>query len=123
MEDGARCRGCLAVFGPQRRSAALCLYSGALCVDLENSPYRSPLDTPPPARHLSPMSATLLRADLPVLFIPDKQPAKPRQNRLRVVSDYQPSGDQPTAITELVRGVEENERDQVLLSRIPSLAG
>ncbi len=61
------------------------------------------------------MSATLLRADAPVLFIPDKQPAKPRQNRLRVVSDYQPSGDQPTAIADLVRGVEENERDQVLL--------
>ena len=34
---------------------------------------------------------------------------------LRVVSEYQPAGDQPTAITELVRGVQAQERDQVLL--------
>ena len=61
------------------------------------------------------MSATLLRPPAPVLFIPEKQAAKPRLNRLRVVSDYEPAGDQPTAIKDLVRGVEENERDQVLL--------
>jgi len=63
------------------------------------------------------MSATLLRrpAPAPVQFIPEKQPAKPITRRLRVVSDYQPSGDQPTAIAELVRGVQQNERDQVLL--------
>ncbi len=61
------------------------------------------------------MSATLLRAPSPVLFIPEKQAAKPRLNRLRVVSDYEPAGDQPTAITDLVRGVQQNERDQVLL--------
>ncbi|MBN8874049.1 MAG: excinuclease ABC subunit UvrB [Rhodospirillales bacterium] len=35
--------------------------------------------------------------------------------RLEVVSDYQPAGDQPTAIAELVRGVQAEERDQVLL--------
>jgi excinuclease ABC subunit B len=61
------------------------------------------------------MSQTLLRPPAPVLFIPQKQPAKPNTRRLRVVSDYEPSGDQPTAITELVRGVESQERDQVLL--------
>ena len=32
-----------------------------------------------------------------------------------MVSDYQPSGDQPTAIAELVTGVQAEERDQVLL--------
>jgi excinuclease ABC subunit B len=61
------------------------------------------------------MSATLLRRPAPVQFIPEKQPAKPIARPLRVVSDYQPSGDQPSAIAELVRGVQQNERDQVLL--------
>src|SRR5580692_2664877 len=51
----------------------------------------------------------------PALFMPQKQPAKPLTNRLKVVSDYQPAGDQPTAIEELVRGMREKERDQVLL--------
>src|SRR5271154_2515873 len=61
------------------------------------------------------MSATLLRRPAPVQFIPEKQPAKTITRPLRVVSEYQPSGDQPSAIAELVRGVEQNERDQVLL--------
>jgi excinuclease ABC subunit B len=51
----------------------------------------------------------------PVLFMPQKQAAKPALSRLRVVSEYEPNGDQPTAIRELVRGVEGDERDQVLL--------
>lgn len=33
----------------------------------------------------------------------------------RIVSDYEPSGDQPTAIAELVEAAEAGERDQVLL--------
>ena len=61
------------------------------------------------------MSATLLRPPSPVLFIPQKQAARPRTRRLRVVSDYAPAGDQPTAIAELTRGLEAEERDQVLL--------
>jgi excinuclease ABC subunit B len=60
------------------------------------------------------MSQTLLRPP-PMLFMPQKQPAKPMTRQLRVVSEYQPAGDQPTAITELVRGVQAEERDQVLL--------
>ena len=60
------------------------------------------------------MSQTLLRPP-PLLFMPPKQPAKPLTKRLKVVSGYEPAGDQPTAITELVRGVETGERDQVLL--------
>jgi excinuclease ABC subunit B len=35
--------------------------------------------------------------------------------RFRVVSEYEPEGDQPQAIDELVKGVRSNERDQVLL--------
>jgi excinuclease ABC subunit B len=60
------------------------------------------------------MSQTLIRPP-PVLFMPQKQPAKPMTRRLKVVSEYEPAGDQPTAITELVRGVAAAERDQVLL--------
>ena len=63
------------------------------------------------------MSATTLARPTPppVLFIPAKQPARPVTRQFKVVSDYQPSGDQPTAIAELVAGVQANERDQVLL--------
>jgi len=47
------------------------------------------------------------------------RPPRPEKSeggrRLRVVSEYEPKGDQPQAITELVKGVEANERDQVLL--------
>ena len=51
----------------------------------------------------------------PLLFMPRKLLARPAQRRLAVVSSYEPSGDQPTAIHELVAGVERAERDQVLL--------
>jgi excinuclease ABC subunit B len=44
------------------------------------------------------------------------RPAKSEGGRkFRVVSDYEPRGDQPQAIAELVRGVESKERDQLLL--------
>ncbi len=51
----------------------------------------------------------------PVAFIPQRQPSKPVTNRFRVVSDYEPAGDQPAAIGELVAGITANEMDQVLL--------
>ncbi|GAN98369.1 excinuclease ABC subunit B [Komagataeibacter xylinus NBRC 13693] len=54
-------------------------------------------------------------ADMPVLFQPERQPAKPKTNKFTVHSPYEPAGDQPTAIAELVSGVEGGERDQVLL--------
>jgi excinuclease ABC subunit B len=51
-------------------------------------------------------------------FIPHR-PTRPDKSDggrpLRVVSEYQPAGDQPTAIAELVEGVQSGERDQVLL--------
>jgi excinuclease ABC subunit B len=51
-------------------------------------------------------------------FVPHR-PARPPKaeggRRFEIVSDYQPSGDQPTAIAELVAQVEAGERDQVLL--------
>ena len=61
------------------------------------------------------MSQTLVRPTPPALFMPPRQPVKPVTRQLRVVSEYEPNGDQPTAIRELVRGVEAAEQDQVLL--------
>ena len=47
------------------------------------------------------------------------RPPRPEKSEggrpFRVVSEYQPEGDQPQAIVELVKGVEAEERDQVLL--------
>ncbi len=47
------------------------------------------------------------------------RPARPDKSEggvpFRIVSDYEPKGDQPQAIAELVAGVGEHERDQVLL--------
>jgi excinuclease ABC subunit B len=60
------------------------------------------------------MSQTMARP-APVAFIPQRQPAKPVTNRFRVVSDYEPAGDQPTAIGELVTGIQQADKDQVLL--------
>jgi excinuclease ABC subunit B len=66
---------------------------------------------------------TLLRPDRPTgadlaAFVPHR-PARPEKSegghRLRLVSDYEPAGDQPQAIAELVAGIEQSERNQVLL--------
>jgi len=51
-------------------------------------------------------------------FIPHK-PARPEKGDggrpFRIVSDYRPAGDQPTAIADLVSGIQSDERTQVLL--------
>lgn len=51
-------------------------------------------------------------------FVPHR-PARPEKSeggvRFEVVSEFKPSGDQPTAISELVSGIKEQEQDQVLL--------
>ncbi len=60
------------------------------------------------------MSQTMARP-APVAFIPQRQPAKAATNRFRVQSDYEPAGDQPAAIRELVAGLTAVEKDQVLL--------
>ena len=61
------------------------------------------------------MSQTLIRPPAPALFTPQRQPVKPVTRPLKVVSEYEPNGDQPSAIRELVAGVQADERDQVLL--------
>src|SRR6202012_2948212 len=51
-------------------------------------------------------------------FVPHR-PARPEKSegakKFKLVSEYKPAGDQPTAIAELVNGVNALERDQVLL--------
>jgi excinuclease ABC subunit B len=46
---------------------------------------------------------------------PERPPKVDGGKKFRIVSEYQPSGDQPGAIAELVEGIEAAERDQVLL--------
>jgi len=56
--------------------------------------------------------------DLPQTFTPHR-PARPEKSEggiaFSLVSDYAPSGDQPTAIEELVSGIASDEESQVLL--------
>ncbi|WP_291169303.1 excinuclease ABC subunit UvrB [Hyphomicrobium sp.] len=66
-----------------------------------------------------PMLAThpLVSGDQPT-FMPHR-PERPEKSeggiRFRIVSDYEPKGDQPTAIAELVDAINKHERSQVLL--------
>ena len=46
---------------------------------------------------------------------PERPPKAEGGKAFKLVSDYQPAGDQPTAIAELVAGAQAGERDQVLL--------
>ncbi|MGK6319341.1 excinuclease ABC subunit UvrB [Sphingomonas sp. DT-204] len=46
---------------------------------------------------------------------PERPPKAEGGRRFEIVSDYEPSGDQPQAIRELVEAAEAGERDQVLL--------
>ncbi|RAK51587.1 excinuclease ABC subunit UvrB [Phenylobacterium deserti] len=55
---------------------------------------------------------------MPLLWKPHR-PARPQKSeggqKFKLVSNYEPAGDQPNAIAELVAGVNQNEHDQVLL--------
>ena len=57
-------------------------------------------------------------AAMPMLWTPHR-PARPDKSeggkKFKLVSDYQPAGDQPTAIKELVEGINNGDQDQVLL--------
>lgn len=49
------------------------------------------------------------------IFIPEKRPATKAPAIYKLTSPFEPSGDQPKAITELTSGLESDEKDQVLL--------
>jgi excinuclease ABC subunit B len=57
----------------------------------------------------------LLARPAPVTFIPEKPAPRRAVKPLRVVSEFEPSGDQPAAIKQLLAGIAAQERDQVLL--------
>lgn len=61
---------------------------------------------------------TLAEPETDSSFVPHR-PARPEKaeggRSFRLVSDYEPAGDQPTAIAELVEGALAGEKDQVLL--------
>src|SRR5579871_2956597 len=74
--------------------------------------------TPGPAG-VAEASARFVPQDVgPALWTPHR-PVRPDKleggKRFKLVSDYEPAGDQPTAIAELVAGVSAHEHDQVLL--------
>ena len=72
------------------------------------------MGTVAPEEAIDPAYATIPISE----FVPHR-PARPSKSeggkKFKLVSDYQPAGDQRTAIPELVAGVNANERDQVLL--------
>jgi excinuclease ABC subunit B len=83
---------------------------------------REPYIPPMPSNGVSDISATFVHdlADprAPMLWKPHR-PARPDKSeggrRFKLVADYEPAGDQPTAIKELVSGIKDREHDQVLL--------
>ena len=74
----------------------------------------------PPNEGVSDVSAKFVYDSdtAPALWTPHR-PSRPAKSeggkRFKLVSDYEPAGDQPTAIRELVAGVNAREHDQVLL--------
>jgi excinuclease ABC subunit B len=64
------------------------------------------------------VSAAFVQDFAPTLWTPHR-PARPDKaeggKRFKLVSDYSPAGDQPTAIAELAEGIDRGDQDQVLL--------
>src|SRR6185437_6480207 len=70
---------------------------------------QGPLARQLPKPILSPMTTSLLDLDQPPLA------AGAESSALILASDFKPAGDQPQAIADLTRGVQQDEKDQVLL--------
>lgn len=82
---------------------------------------RTSVTAPPPPSGVADMSATFDYDEntIPLLWKPhrpDRPPKSEGGRPFKLVSDYEPAGDQPTAIRDLVAGVQQQgEHDQVLL--------
>jgi excinuclease ABC subunit B len=80
------------------------------------------MPAPPSTSGVSDVSAQFVHdladARTPALWTPHR-PSRPEKSeggrKFELVSDYEPAGDQPTAIRELVQGIKDREHDQVLL--------
>jgi excinuclease ABC subunit B len=75
--------------------------------------------TPPPGVAEAPAIFDAMQAQVAPMWMPHR-PKRAWEKleggrRFKLVSDYEPAGDQPTAIAELVEGIEKREQDQVLL--------
>jgi len=89
---------------------------------MARKPYPSPAAGPDAGFAEAPASAFVPAGEAPgvdlTAFVPHR-PERPEKSeggrRLEIVSEFQPAGDQPQAIGELVEGVRTGERDQVLL--------
>ena len=80
--------------------------------------FRSAASTPIFAHMAIQIRTTLAEPETGKDFVPHRpqRPAKVEGGRpFKLVSDYQPAGDQPTAIAELVAAAKAGEKDQVLL--------
>ncbi len=80
----------------------------------------APLPTIPEPPDFTPGGLGPLRPEIQALpmFAPYKPPKPPKSEggrRFNIVSEFEPKGDQPRAIAELVAGTQAHERDQVLL--------
>ncbi len=74
--------------------------------------------SPAPGVGEAPQAFDYAESALPMMWTPHR-PARPQKSeggrRFNLVSAYEPAGDQPQAISELVAGLEGREHDQVLL--------
>ncbi|WP_374345047.1 excinuclease ABC subunit UvrB [Phenylobacterium sp.] len=74
--------------------------------------------SPAPGVGEAPQAFDYAESALPMMWTPHR-PARPQKSeggrRFKLVSAYEPAGDQPQAISELVAGLEGREHDQVLL--------
>ncbi len=69
-----------------------------------------------PARLSHPLPDTTINPAHPAVRPPlADEPDAAAAERFKIVSSYQPAGDQPQAIEELVAGLRQGDRDQVLL--------
>ena len=72
----------------------------------------------PPASGFQEVSAKFIADIAPALWTPHR-PSRPEKSeggrRFKLVSEYSPAGDQPTAIADLTEGIGRGDTDQVLL--------
>ncbi|TPW32977.1 excinuclease ABC subunit UvrB [Pararhizobium mangrovi] len=104
---------------PKTRAGAGLNAVAGMDVDLEDAEKLSPSGATATVEALS----DLIQSGNPLhkngqIWTPHR-PARPEKSEggvaIRMETEYQPSGDQPTAIADLVAGANENERSQVLL--------
>ena len=103
------------IFATNDLSPGACGLAGSRLACVAAAPYLSQMPRPPKSEP----AANLVHDKLVDIWTPHR-PERGWEKleggkRFKLVSDYQPAGDQPQAIAELVNGLKKNEQDQVLL--------